>query len=202
MPPLAIREGYQRWLASTGTISTRTPKEMGRNLEGIPSYTLAMNITKTISDAVHQELKPIGAKRKSLTWRLHGREVISVLNLQRSQYSPGFYLNVGFWIRQLGDTDTPRCEQCHVQARAEEIWPDYRDEINAILAIENTEQSLAGHAEKIQSFIHTCMIPVFKLSGTVDGLIEILRVHPKLNVMCVAYDILGVGGSESETATR
>lgn len=161
-----------------------------------------MNITKRISDVVHQGLKPIGAKRKGLTWYFNGIEVISVLNLQRSLYSTGFYINVGFWIRQLGEANTPRCEQCHVQARAERIWPEYRDEVNAILAIEDTEQSLAEHAEKIQSFIHTCMIPVFKLSGTVDGLIEILRVHPKFNVMCVAYDILGVGGSESETATR
>ena len=53
---------------------------------------------RTVDDAA----RLAGMTRRSGSWYLQRGEVVAVLNLQRSQYSPLYYLNLGWWLSALG----------------------------------------------------------------------------------------------------
>jgi len=46
--------------------------------------------------------------KHSGSWYRTGDDVITVLNLQKSQYSLRYYVNVGWWLRALGDAKFPK----------------------------------------------------------------------------------------------
>src|SRR6266540_5128131 len=75
-------------------------------------------------------------EKKSGFWYRHSEEVIAVSNLQKSQYGPNYYFNQGFWLRQLGDERYPKVNQCHVQARLEDLLPESERRIGDLLNLE------------------------------------------------------------------
>jgi hypothetical protein len=49
-----------------------------------------------------------GFEKKSGSWSRAGDEVISISNLQKSQYGPQYFFNQGFWLRELDDERYPK----------------------------------------------------------------------------------------------
>lgn len=67
---------------------------------------------KKVLGAVHGDL---GFVAKGLTWRRRYGEINQVVTLQKSNFDASFFLNIGFWINELGEPDPAlREEQCHV----------------------------------------------------------------------------------------
>ena len=67
--------------------------------------------------AIHPLLKAKGFKRSKGTWRLRQSESIAVLNVQKSQYDEKFFLNLGVYLRSLGELTSPTEYKCHVRRR-------------------------------------------------------------------------------------
>ena len=67
-------------------------------------------------------LKAAGFKKQTGTWHRTMNDGIHVVNVQGSQWSEDYYLNVGFYIRALGQETTPPSYRCHVQSRV--VPPD------------------------------------------------------------------------------
>jgi hypothetical protein len=63
-----------------------------------------------------------GAK-KSGSWYRRSDETIVVLNLQKSNYGPSYYVNVAIWLLAAGPADAPKPSHCHVQTRLERLVP-------------------------------------------------------------------------------
>lgn len=78
------------------------------------------NIIQTTFDEFGRFL---GGSKKSGPWYITGPEAIAVLNLQKSQYSPRYYLNVGLWFLGVGPVINPKPSHCHVQSRLEILVP-------------------------------------------------------------------------------
>jgi len=55
------------------------------------------------------------------SWFLRTGKVIVTCALQKSQYSPLYYLNVGFYLRSKGPETHPRAHECHITHRAGEL---------------------------------------------------------------------------------
>jgi hypothetical protein len=66
-------------------------------------------------------LKALGFKKKSRTWWRHGDETIQVLNLQKSEFGERLYVNLGVYVRALGEEESPPERRCQVQVRLERI---------------------------------------------------------------------------------
>ena len=70
-------------------------------------------LTKTIAPMLKSE----EFKKSKFTWRRNVSDGIQVFNIQGSQFSSAFYLNVGFYISDLGDKKTPSENKCHIRQR-------------------------------------------------------------------------------------
>jgi hypothetical protein len=58
-----------------------------------------------------------GFEKKSGAWYRRCDEVVAVVDLQKSQYGPQYYVNVAFWLRALGEEQYPKTWKSHVQVR-------------------------------------------------------------------------------------
>src|SRR5690349_16163326 len=80
--------------------------------------------TRNIIQTTFDEFgKSLGGSKKSGSWYITGPEAIAVLNLQKSQYGPRYYLNVGLWFLGVGPATNPKPSHCHVQSRLESLVP-------------------------------------------------------------------------------
>jgi hypothetical protein len=70
-------------------------------------------------------LKPLlrskGFKKRGATWWRHLDGFIQVINIQGSQWSKKFNINLGVYICRLGDKEFPADPDCHVRRRLEGI---------------------------------------------------------------------------------
>ncbi|MBB6406220.1 DUF4304 domain-containing protein [Arthrobacter sp. AZCC_0090] len=67
--------------------------------------------------------KSLGGSKKSGSWYVTGPNAIAVLNLQKSQSGPRYYLNVGLWFLGVAPAMNPKRSHCHVQSRLETLVP-------------------------------------------------------------------------------
>ena len=78
-----------------------------------------------------------GMARRSSSWyRRTSDEVIQVLNLQRSQFSPRYYVNLGFWLLGLGDNEFPKEFECHVRIRLDAFLRERGDALTGLLDLD------------------------------------------------------------------
>jgi hypothetical protein len=63
---------------------------------------------------------PMGYERRRSHWYMMWTDCIGVLYLQRSQWAPAFYMNIGILIRQLDRIKYPSFTACHLRGRANE----------------------------------------------------------------------------------
>ena len=72
-------------------------------------------------DLLVESMKPVfkehGFKKTNLTWRKETSETILVFNIQKSQWGPEFYINLGIYLKALGVEKKPPEYHCHVQSR-------------------------------------------------------------------------------------
>jgi hypothetical protein len=68
---------------------------------------------------VDEAARLAGMTKRSGTWYRQRGDVIAVLNLQRSQYSPLYYVNLAWWLCALGPDQFPSDHKCHVRMRAD-----------------------------------------------------------------------------------
>lgn len=83
-----------------------------------------MSVRNIIQATVDEFGKSRGGVKKSGSWYFRGTDTVVVLNLQKSQYGPSYYMNVGLWFLGLGFSANPKPSHCHVQTRAELLVPD------------------------------------------------------------------------------
>ena len=146
--------------------------------------------SKALAKALNEELRPIGFYKKGLTWYLRKEEVIAVLNLQKSNYDGTFFINLGFWLRQIEDIQNPKAEQCHVLSRSEELWPE---ETRSIIEQQSEDNACATgicQITEIRQFVREKIIPLLSQGSTLAGLTVMLAAREGFQVRRVARPLL------------
>lgn len=73
------------------------------------------------------QLKPLfkaeGFKKSKSNWYKLTNDLIFVFNVQASLYSEEYYINVGIYIKALGNESTPPEFRCHIRSRINDIKP-------------------------------------------------------------------------------
>jgi hypothetical protein len=146
----------------------------------------------TLANALNEELKPFGFSKKGLTWYLRKEDVIAVLNLQKSNYDDAFFINLGFWLRQIEDIQNPKGEQCHVLSRAEELWPKEKSSIIEQRSEDNACTTGKCQISEIKQFVREKIIPLLCQGSTLVGLVEILAAREGFLVRRIARPFLGM----------
>lgn len=127
------------------------------------------NIVQTTFDAFG---KSLGGVKRSGSWYTTGADAVVVMDLQKSQYSVRYFINLGIWFLGVGASDWPKVPNCHVETRLTRITAnaeekDYVDRLLDMefpLADEERNQKLLARFSRIE--------PVLVASLTLDGLIN------------------------------
>jgi hypothetical protein len=127
-----------------------------------------MSRRNAIQTAFDDYGKYLGAKKQSGSWYVGTAEVISVCNLQKSQYGPSYYFNQGFYLRTLNHLlEFPRVHQCHIQGRFEDFVPARTQEIRRLLdfeyLVDDQERSL-----ELLSLLCDTLGPIVRDASSLD----------------------------------
>lgn len=137
-------------------------------------------------------LRPQGFVRSGATFRRVYDEVVTVVNVQTSDYDSTLYLNVGFWIRDLGrDTLRPPAHKCHVTARAEDILAARETDVQDVL-YDGAQIPDIERLRILQEIVEVDLVPLCESCSTIKDLRALVRRCRHLGVQVVAHDILGV----------
>jgi hypothetical protein len=117
--------------------------------------------------AVGAPLEEAAFARKGSSWFSARHEVVLVANLQKSQYEPAYFLNLGFWLTGLGAPPavSPPEQHCHARVRAEAAFPELADLLDLRVPIGD-----ADRAEHLRRVLRESIIPFMLEGATAAGL--------------------------------
>jgi hypothetical protein len=109
-----------------------------------------------------------GMELRGRAWFLRTDEVIVTCDLQKSQYSPLYYLNVGYYLRSEGPETHPKSHTCHITYRAGELIGRERA-FDELLDLENR---IDDETRSIQLYspLNTELAPRIHCGSTIAGL--------------------------------
>ncbi|SRR5258708_17710761 len=105
---------------------------------------------KSFKKAIAKPLEAENFVKKGQSWYLEGGDAIVVFNLQKSDWGEYYFINIGIWLKTLGEAKFPEENLCHLSHRVENLFPGEREIIRDGLLLEKgTMQQL----EKLSEFI-------------------------------------------------
>lgn len=133
-----------------------------------------------------------GFERKGASsWYLHGSEAIAVVNLQKYRFSDIWFINIGIWIKALGDKRYPRFNECHLNIRAPSLWPDQRSEFEELFDLNEKRFTDDEWSEKQEIFAEEYLVPMCQELMNMSKLRERIESLSKTGLlMRVAVDWL------------
>jgi Domain of unknown function (DUF4304) len=105
---------------------------------------------------------------RSRAWFLRTEDVVVTCDLQKSQYGPLYYLNVGYYLRSQGLETHPKSHKCHITYRAGQLIGRER----AFDELLNLEHQLDDETRSLQlySLLTTELVPRIHRGSTIAGL--------------------------------
>ncbi len=153
--------------------------------------------SKTLKKAFHAELSKVGCIRKGSTWYLRNDEIISMVNIQKSNYSSLYFLNLGFWLRDEEGSLYPPEEDWHVRTRAEVLWRTDDANIADLLNLDVPYENDAARLDEIRCFVRETIAPFLVKGATLVGLKSLLSNPSKFLIRRDVWRILGIDDSGS-----
>ena len=138
-------------------------------------------------------LKAHGFRKSGATWHRDADRLIQVFNIQKSQWGDQFYLNVGIYLRDLGDESRPREYRCHVRCRAERLLDDEEfGDLRECLDFDRPLDREQRYA-RLQQFVVNRILPWFDANLTFEDLVAGLRDNTKgFFISRAAPELLGL----------
>jgi hypothetical protein len=126
---------------------------------------MASEEKKNVESILKPALKSHGFRKKGGTWWRQLDNFIQIINIQGSQWSKRFYLNLGVYIKELGDKEWPAEYDCHVRVRLSSITESTL--VNDLL---NYEEDLEGKKrEEISEIVVKEGIPWLDRCSSIEG---------------------------------
>ena len=114
--------------------------------------------------------KVAGGTKKSGSWYWRSAETVFVLNLQKSQYGPQYYVNVGLWLLSLGPAETPKDHQCPIRTRLDNLVPaDKEAGLTTLLDLESPVDDELRR-EELLALLRSVLLPLLDTTSTLEGL--------------------------------
>lgn len=128
-----------------------------------------MSERNAVQRAFDQFGSEAGLEKRSGSWYRRGDEVISISNLQKSQYGPQYYFNQGFWLRELGDERFPKSHHAHIVTRLEDLLPDAEQRITQMLDLEY-DLPECERVDELVTLLQGRLLPLIERASTLTGL--------------------------------
>ncbi len=122
-----------------------------------------------VKTTFERTLQSNGFRKQGGTWYFDCPETILVVNLQKSQYGPSYYINLAVFVKALGDDKVPKEHQCHLRTRIEDVAGD---DLERALDLDDVSFADCQRESMIETAIGKHAIPFLKSCSTLDGIRE------------------------------
>ncbi len=113
--------------------------------------------------------KSAGFTKKSGTWCRRQREVIAVMELQKSQYGAQYFVNVALWLLELGQAQCPKEQTCHLRSRLGSLLPEEEEHLSALLDLD-VSMNDENRREALLEILKLRLLPSLEICSTLDGI--------------------------------
>ncbi len=122
-----------------------------------------------LESVISPQLKALGFRKKARNWWRLNADTIRVINLQKSSYGERIYINLGVYLRELGQEERPPEYRCHIRTRLETVvredfWND----------IASAESATPPSAALVEAVLNDGVAWLEQLS-TVDGIRNFIK---------------------------
>ncbi len=128
-----------------------------------------MSTRNIIQTTIDDLAKAGGFFKKSGTWYRRQAETIAILDLQKSQYSHLYFLNVALWLLPIADAQFPKEPTCHVRSRLTRLFPNAEEEVNELLDLDAPLDDPVRCAG-LRSIFSSRLLPLLDQCSTIVGL--------------------------------
>lgn len=142
-----------------------------------PILELAMSERNAVHRAFDGFGRDAGMEKKSGSWYRRTPEIISVSNLQKSEYGPHYYFNQAFWLRCIGDDLYPKEWKCHLRDRLGQLLPHREEQVKALFDL-NVAMSDEDRIAQIRQILDGELLPIIEAASTVVGLRNLWKAGP------------------------
>lgn len=125
---------------------------------------------ETSKKSIAVPLEVAGFVKKGQSWYFDGKDAIVVVNLQKYNFDELYFINMGIWLKALGENAFPQENLCHIYLRAEALFPDQGELILHSCSLEHSDEKLL---DSLSEFIKTSLIPLCR-KCTDEGYLRIL----------------------------
>jgi len=89
------------------------------------------------------KLKALGFRKKARTWWRKSEGAVQVINIQKSEFGDQLYVNLGLYLKRMGEEEFPPERRCHIRSRLERVVPEELfEEVRSAVATEEPSQKL------------------------------------------------------------
>ena len=127
-----------------------------------------MHESNEISDTLSRLLVDRGFSRAGSTFYKDLDELTAVVNLQRSQFGPQYYVNLAWYDPKLLGTIRPKEHHCHVRLRIAHLGGVNEDEAKRALDLHSAID--VGAREATIRALLDCACVFLERGGSIDGL--------------------------------
>lgn len=114
---------------------------------------------KTLKKTIAQPLERAGFIKKGQSWHFAGKDARVLFNVEKSDWSEEYHLNVGMWLHDLGQAHFPEYYRCHLYYAAESLLPEQRELILTATDLNESGQELLA---RLAEMIEDQLVPLLK----------------------------------------
>ena len=111
---------------------------------------------KSFKKSIGIPLEKAGLQKRGQSWYLDGKDAIVFTNLQKSDWGALYYINIGIWLKSLGDSSLPNENKCHIGFRAESIFPEKRELLFLGCSLDNSTPEMLS---ELSEFVKMQLVP-------------------------------------------
>jgi hypothetical protein len=119
-----------------------------------------------------------GFRKTSGRWCLKQEATAAVIELQKSQYGPQYFLNVGLWLLDLGDVSCPAEHTCHLRGRLETLMLDQEMEISGLLNPDDRSFTDEERTHQLSGILESNLWPMVRMCSTFEGVRAFVEMIP------------------------
>ena len=120
--------------------------------------------------AIHQSLVLHGFQKRKDNWYVESDDTIALVNLQSSNYTSRYYVNLAAWIKVLGTERNPKEWKCPIRIRLDAAYPNERDRIERVFDLEDDRLTDDDRKNEITSILECLVVPFISKFHSIESL--------------------------------
>jgi hypothetical protein len=132
--------------------------------------------TSQVAQMLDVVLKEQRFVRSGLNWYRYDDESVLVVNVQRANFAPGPYINLGVYFYRYGDLEEPQIVDCHVHVRLTRVVPNAFREIELLDLTNDMPTNL--RRDGLEGLLRTSAIPWLETLAKFDSARSFLTGNP------------------------